>query len=281
MQKIAFILTANIITPANNTIEQMKENNKESRAGKYPNSNLKGTKVLNQLLKPNTTEKPIIKRVKEKNYTDEEKQKIVHNILLDISEGVNITTACEAQNIPFRTFYDWILKDKSFAQLYDFSRKAQAQKWLNDYFLRITDNSNDVYNGKRDNVQVQRDRLIGDTLKWYASKLLPQEYGDKLEIEHTGKQSNTINQINIQVNKYEDEPQQISIKKSAPNGEEKGGKSTTTHTKSKNNLKALEAEIIEEIGEVGIGRLNLSKTDRIGKSGVEDNLDILDINGVE
>jgi len=176
----------------------------------------------------------------------------------------------------------------------------QVQKWLNDYFLRITDDSNDVYNGKRDNVQVQRDRLIGDTLKWYASKVLPNEYGDKLEIEHTGKQSNTITQINIQVNKYEDEPQQISIKKSAPNGAEKGleksyavhskfapngegkgGKSTTTHTKSKNNLKALDAEIIEEVSEVGICRLNLSKTDRNGKYGVEDNLDILDINGVE
>ena len=151
-----------------------------------------------------------------------------------------------------------------------------------------------MYNGKRDNVQVQRDRLIGDTLKWYASKILPQEYGDKIEIEHTGKQPNTINQINIQVNKYEDEPQQISIKKSsapsktieemeksAPNGEGKGGKSTTTHAKSKNNLKALDAEIIEEIGEVGIGRLSLSGTDRIGRAGVEDNLDILDINGVE
>ena len=62
---------------------------------------------------------------------------------------------------------------------------------------------------------------------------------------------------------------------------EKGAKSTTTHTKSKNNLKALDAEIIEEIGEVGVGRLNLSKTDRIGKSGVEDNLDILEINGIE
>jgi len=259
----------------------MKENNKESRAGKYPNSNLKGTKVLNQLIKPNTTEKPSIKRVKDKNYTEEEKQKIVHNILLDISEGINITTACVSQNISFRAFYDWILRDKSFSQSYELSRKAQVQKWLNDYFLRITDDSNDVYNGKRDNVQVQRDRLIGDTLKWYASKILPQEYGDKLEIEHTGKQSNTITQINIQVNKYEDEPQQISIKKSAPNGEGKGGKSTTTHTKSKNNLKALDAEIIEEVSEVGVGKLKLSGTDRNGKYGVEDNLDILDINGVE
>ena len=170
----------------------------------------------------------------------------------------------------------------------------QVQKWLNDYFLRITDDSNDVYNGKRDNVQVQRDRLIGDTLKWYASKVLPQEYGDKLEIEHTGKQSNTITQINIQVNKYEDEPQQISIKKStapskkpkeienfAPNGEEKGGKYTATHAKSKNNLKALDAEIIEEVSEVCVGKLKLSGTDRNGRAGVEDNLDILDINGVE
>ena len=173
-------------------------------------------------------------------------------------------------------------------------RKAQVQKWLNDYFLRITDDSNDVYNGKRDNVQVQRDRLIGDTLKWYASKVLPNEYGDKLEIEHTGKQSNTITQINIQVNKYEDEPQQISIKKStapskttqeienfAPNGVGKGVKCTTTHTKSKNNLKALDAEIIEEVSEVCVGKLKLSGTDRNGRSGVEDNLDILDINGVE
>ena len=272
----------------------MKENNKESRAGKYPNSNLKGTKVLNQLIKPNTTEKPTIKRVKDKNYKDEEKQKIVHNILLDISEGINITTACVSQNISFRAFYDWILKDKSFSQSYELSRKAQVQKWLNDYFLRITDDSNDVYNGKRDNVQVQRDRLIGDTLKWYASKVLPQEYGDKLEIEHTGKQSNTITQINIQVNKYEDEPQQISIKKStahskttqeienfAPNGEGKGGKSTTTHAKSKNNLKALDAEIIEEVSEVCVGKLKLSVADRNGIAGVEDNLDILDINGVE
>ena len=259
----------------------MKENNKESRAGKYPNSNLKGTKVLNQLIKPNITEKPTIKRVKEKNYKEEEKQNIVHNILLDISEGINITTACESQNISFRAFYDWILKDKSFSQSYELSRKAQVQKWLNDYFLRITDDSNDVYNGKRDNVQVQRDRLIGDTLKWYASKVLPSEYGDKLEIEHTGKQSNTITQINIQVNKYEDEPQQISIKKSAPNGEGKGGKSTTTHAKYKNNLKALDAEIIEEVSEVCVGKLKLSGTDRNGRAGVEDNLDILDINGVE
>ena len=115
-----------------------------------------------------------------------------------------------------------------------------------------------------------------------------------MEIEHTGKQSNTITQINIQVNKYEDEPQQISIKKStahskktqeienfAPNGEEKGGKSTTTHAKSKNNLKALDAEIIEEVSEVCVGKLKLSGTDRNGRAGVEDNLDILDINGVE
>ena len=259
----------------------MKENNKESRAGKYPNSNLKGTKVLNQLIKPNITEKPTIKRVKDKNYTEEEKQKIVHNILLDISEGINITTACISQNISFRAFYDWILRDKSLSQSYELSRKAQVQKWLNDYFLRITDDSNDVYNGKRDNVQVQRDRLIGDTLKWYASKVLPNEYGDKLEIEHTGKQSNTITQINIQVNKYEDEPQQISIKKSAPNGGGMGAKSTTTHAKSKNNLKALDAEIIEEVSEVGVGKLKLSVADRNGRAGVEDNLDILDINGVE
>lgn len=257
--------------------------------------------LLNELIKPKDLQTPINSNQTNKHKTKEQQDKVITEILAEVSEGVNITIACIDKGISFKTFYNWISKDKNHLENYNTSRKLQVQKWLNDYFLRITDDSNDVYNGKRDNVQVQRDRLIGDTLKWYASKIIPQEYGDKLEIEHTGKQSNAITQINIQVNKYEDEPQQISIKKStahskttqeiengegkpqnfAPNGEEKGAKSTTTHTKSKNNLKALEAEIIEEIGEVGIGRLNLSKTDRIGKSGVEDNLDILDINGVE
>ena len=261
---------------------------------------------LNELIKPKELQTPINSNQTNKHKTKEQQDKVITEILAEVSEGVNISIACKDKGISFKTFYNWISKDKNHLEDYNTSRKMQVQKWINDYFLRITDDSNDVYNGKRDNVQVQRDRLIGDTLKWYASKILPNEYGDKIEIEHTGKQSNTINQINIQVNKYEDEPQQISIKKStalygkpqeienfapygkpqkienfAPNGEEKGPKSTTTHTKSKNNLKALEAEIIEEIGEVGIGRLNLSKTDRIGKSGVEDNLDILDINGIE
>ena len=236
---------------------------------------------LNELIKPKDLQKPINNTKTNKHKTKEQQDKVVTEILAEVSEGVNISIACKEKGISFKTFYNWISKDKNHLEDYNTSRKMQVQKWLNDYFLRITDDSNDVYNGKRDNVQVQRDRLIGDTLKWYASKVLPQEYGDKLEIEHTGKQSNTITQINIQVNKYEDEPQQISIKKSAPNGEEMGPKSTTTHAKSKNNLKALDAEIIEEIGEVGVGRLNLSKTDRIGNSGVEDNLDILDINGVE
>ena len=244
---------------------------------------------LNELIKPKDLQTPINSNQTNKHKTKEQQDKVITEILAEVSEGVNISIACNEKGISFKTFYNWISKDKNHLEDYNTSRKMQVQKWLNDYFLRITDDSNDVYNGKRDNVQVQRDRLIGDTLKWYASKVLPNEYGDKLEIEHTGKQSNTINQINIQVNKYEDEPQQISIKKNcyaahskfAPNGDGKEGKSTTTHTKSKNNLKALDAEIIEEVSEVGIGRLNLSKTDRIGKSGVEDNLDILDINGVE
>ena len=236
---------------------------------------------LNELIKPKDLQTPINSNQSNKHKSKEQQDKVITEILAEVSEGVNISIACKDKGISFKTFYNWISKDKNHLEDYNTSRKMQVQKWLNDYFLRITDDSNDVYNGKRDNVQVQRDRLIGDTLKWYASKVLPSEYGDKLEIEHTGKQSNTITQINIQVNKYEDDPQQISIKKSAPNGEGKGAKSTTAHTKSKNNLKALDAEIIEEIGEVGVGRLNLSKTDRIGKSGVEDNLDILDINGVE
>ena len=236
---------------------------------------------LNELIKPKDLQTPINNTQANKHKTKEQQDKVITEILAEVSEGVNISIACKEKGISFKTFYNWISKDKNHLEDYNTSRKMQVQKWLNDYFLRITDDSNDVYNGKRDNVQVQRDRLIGDTLKWYASKVLPQEYGDKLEIEHTGKQSNTITQINIQVNKYEDEPQQISIKKSAPNGGGKGAKSTTTHAKSKNNLKALDAEIIEEVSEVCVGKLKLSGTDRNGRVGVEDNLDILDINGVE
>ena len=33
---------------------------------------------------------------------------------------------------------------------------------------------------------VQRARLIVDTMKWTAAKLRPRVYGDKLDIKHTG-----------------------------------------------------------------------------------------------
>ena len=169
---------------------------------------------LNELIKPKHLQTPTNKTIANKHKSKEEQDNIITEILAEVSEGVNISIACKYKGISFKTFYTWLNNDKKHIENYNTSRKLQVQKWLNDYFLRVTDDSNDVYNGKRDNVQVQRDRLIGDTLKWYASKVLPNEYGDKLEIEHTGKTSNTINQINIQVNKYEDEPQQISIKKS-------------------------------------------------------------------
>lgn len=96
-----------------------------------------------------------------------------------------------------RTIFNWIKERPDFAQRYDEARRCQAQNHVDSLFNIVNDESRDrlfTVNGEAGNsTAVARDRLKVDTIKWFASKLIPKVYGDR-----------TFNETQLTVVKHEE-----------------------------------------------------------------------------
>lgn len=92
------------------------------------------------------------------------------------------------------TVISWLADDRfaDFQARYTRAREVQADT-LADEILQISDDGlNDTYidsdgNKRTDHDVVARSRLRVDARKWYASKVAPKKYGDKLTQELTGE----------------------------------------------------------------------------------------------
>lgn len=124
-------------------------------------------------------------------------QELADFICEALANGESLRTICLPAEMPsVATVCRWLGEKPTFADQYARAREAQADT-LADEILDISDNGvNDwiekfgaegqstgwEYNGDA----VQRSRLRVDSRKWYASKLAPKKYGDKIDIEHSG-----------------------------------------------------------------------------------------------
>ena len=117
---------------------------------------------------------------------------IANRICEALIEGNSLRTICLANDMPSASMVcRWLAQNAEFREQYAHAREAQADT-LTDEMLDIADNGvNDwmekknaagevtgvEYNGDA----VQRSKLRIDTRKWYASKLAPKKYGEKIE----------------------------------------------------------------------------------------------------
>lgn len=90
------------------------------------------------------------------------------------------------------TIYKWRYRHKEFADKYALAKAKQAELMAEDIIEIADDGLNDTYvddegNVKVDSDVVARSRLRVDTRKWYASKLAPKIYGDKVHHDHDVK----------------------------------------------------------------------------------------------
>lgn len=122
-----------------------------------------------------------------------------------IAQGATLTEALKAPGMPDRfTVYRWLGKSPSFALAHTRARHLQMQTYADVMVDRSKDSSRDVIetetsyvkkNGevitkierRSDNTAVNRDRLVFDTMKWLMSRLLPNVYGDKLDVTSGGQ----------------------------------------------------------------------------------------------
>ncbi len=90
------------------------------------------------------------------------------------------------------TIFLWRINVPEFSELYTKARINRVEVYVDEIADIADDSSNDDLEtdaGKwaQNTEWLNRSRLRIDTRKWYASKLAPKLYGDKLQTELTGK----------------------------------------------------------------------------------------------
>lgn len=127
-----------------------------------------------------------------------------------IISGESLRAICLDDDMPGRTtVFQWLASNKSFADQYARARQFQAEH-LVDEILEIADDGTNDWMDRRSEAEkgagvsngyvlngehVQRSRLRVDTRKWFASKVAPKIYGDKLVNEHSGPDGGPIETV--------------------------------------------------------------------------------------
>jgi hypothetical protein len=93
------------------------------------------------------------------------------------------------------TILRWVSDNPEFREQYARAMAMRAELMFEELLEIADDGSNDWmevkkgdYEGWRENGEaIARSRLRVDARKWALSKMLPKKYGDKVELEHSGK----------------------------------------------------------------------------------------------
>ena len=120
--------------------------------------------------------------------------KVAEKLCRKLMMGDSLRRACEDPQMPsMATVTRWLADHRmhEFRDMYYHARRVQAELRVDEIMDIADDTSLDWkprYNKKGevietvpDNEAIQRSRVRIDTRKWYASKLIPKIYGEKIE----------------------------------------------------------------------------------------------------
>lgn len=109
--------------------------------------------------------------------------------------GESLVSICKDESLPSRaTVMRWLQEDKheGFRDKYAHAREAQADFYAEEIIAIADEECTTVLHGDGDeqvevevafdSAAVARNRLRVDARKWYASKVAPKKYGDKLAL---------------------------------------------------------------------------------------------------
>lgn len=138
-------------------------------------------------------------------------KKLADKVCSQLADGNSMRTVCKPENMPDKsTVFRWIRKHDKFRDQYTIAKEEGVEAWAEES-MDIADNgSNDwMVTHDKDNEgykangeHIQRSRLRIETRKWYASKLKPKKYGDRIQQEITGKDgSPLVPVLNVTISK--------------------------------------------------------------------------------
>jgi hypothetical protein len=137
------------------------------------------------------------KKVKPTGVHTVHSDEIVDTICERLAQGESLASICRDAGMPGRsTFMNWLLQNKheGLQDKYARAREAQADFYA-EQIIEISDEESLMSKHSEegevevvfDSTAVARNRLRVDARKWYASKVAPKKYGDKQQVEFTGK----------------------------------------------------------------------------------------------
>lgn len=115
-----------------------------------------------------------------------------------IAQGKSLVSWCKVEeNAGYTTVMRWLRDFEEFRNRYVCAREAQADFLAEEIVQIADDGQNDTYTDDEGRVRTDQDviarsRLRVDARKWYASKLAPKKYGDKVETTHTGEIDHSV-----------------------------------------------------------------------------------------
>ena len=106
---------------------------------------------------------------------------LVEKLLEHLEDGLCVSDVAKIEGMPkVRTVYQWMEAHPEFAQAY--ARAVEAGIRGNESELLAEARRRPV-----DSVDAQGQRTLVDALKWRLSKRLPRDFGDRQQVEHSGK----------------------------------------------------------------------------------------------
>jgi lambda repressor-like predicted transcriptional regulator len=102
------------------------------------------------------------------------------------AKGESLRKICRVDGMPAAsTVFLWLAEDEAFSEQYARAREVQADAMF-DEILEIADQFDNVQD-KLDVEHINRAKLRIDTRKWAVSKMAPKKYGEKVDLNHSGK----------------------------------------------------------------------------------------------
>lgn len=129
---------------------------------------------------------------------------LLEKICTGIAMGKSARAMCIELGISQRVLWNWLASDEKFMQQYARAKDLCADVYAEEVIEISDDSAKDTYIDEKGREMVNQEvvaraRLRVDARKWYASKLAPKKYGDRVVNEHEGGDPNKPINHSIQV----------------------------------------------------------------------------------
>jgi hypothetical protein len=107
--------------------------------------------------------------------------KLSDHVLERLAAGESLRVICRDPGMPSeRAVRIWVAEDREgFAARYRAAREVSAEHWDNEAERVLRE-------APPDRDEIARARELASHYRWRASKLAPREYGDRIDVNHTG-----------------------------------------------------------------------------------------------